>query len=56
MAAINRSIRKRATLTTMATINVTFEVGLGPFAAWTGTGLTMKEKMKTYGMRTSVKK
>ena len=42
MAAINRSTRKRATLTTMATINETLEAGPGPFAAPTGPGLTME--------------
>lgn len=42
MAAINRSTRKRATLTTMATINETLEIGPGLFAAPTGPGLTME--------------
>lgn len=42
MAAINRSTRKRATLTTMATINETLEIGPGLFTAPTGPGLTME--------------
>ena len=41
MAAINRSTRKRATLTTIATINEALEVGLS-FAAPTSPGLTME--------------
>jgi len=41
MAAINRSTRKRATLTTIATINEALEVGLS-FAAPTSPGLTKK--------------
>jgi len=44
MAAINRSKRRRATLTTMATINEALEVGPGPFAAPTGAGLTMESQ------------
>ena len=44
MAAIIRSNRKKATLTTMAIMNVTFEDEPGLFMAPTGTGLTMERQ------------
>lgn len=54
MAAINRSTRKRATLTTMATINETLEIGPGLFAAPTGPGLTMEGQDESIHYETDI--